>query len=485
MMYHGTLTIISLLSFVASPGRAAIDERRFKPSNIITRDVAIIGGGASGTFSAVRLREDLNTSIVVIEPQNRLGGHVETYTIPGTNTTIEYGVQSYMRYGPALGFYQRFGVATVPFAGRRLTTVNVDIETGKALTGYTPPSNNATTEAFQRWLQFVAKYEALVEPGYWNFPTPDKIPAEFLIPFGEFAKQINVEAAVPRIAAISDVGAGGLKDILTLYVVQAFGAPIARGVLEGSLFVPVGSNSLLYQRAYERLKNDVYLESTIQDVERKNSGVRIVIRSKKEGEVLIKAKRVLWTPYPSHEKNLRNFDEDKKEREVFESWAPSWSFVGVLHIPCIPENYSIAYIAPNAVPTDYLSIRDYNYTLRFDSTGPAGSGLFRALFSTNYSITVEGAKNVIAQNVQKVLKAGTLNYTGDCPVEFKAFADHTGVIWPPEKEELLKGFVQKLYALQGYRSTWWTGRSWTGYYSSNVWTYTDTVLERMLKGLRH
>lgn len=38
----------------------------------ITRDVAIIGGGASGAYSAVRLREDFGVSILLIEKDDRL-----------------------------------------------------------------------------------------------------------------------------------------------------------------------------------------------------------------------------------------------------------------------------------------------------------------------------------------------------------------------------------------------------------------------------
>lgn len=64
----------SLVVFAAalSGARALIDESAFAPEDIITKDVAIIGGGASGTYAAVRLREDYNTSIVVIERENRL-----------------------------------------------------------------------------------------------------------------------------------------------------------------------------------------------------------------------------------------------------------------------------------------------------------------------------------------------------------------------------------------------------------------------------
>lgn len=53
-------------------GSSTIDESSFLPEDIITKDVAIIGGGASGTYAAVRLREDLNTSITVIEEQDHL-----------------------------------------------------------------------------------------------------------------------------------------------------------------------------------------------------------------------------------------------------------------------------------------------------------------------------------------------------------------------------------------------------------------------------
>lgn len=50
----------------------AIDESSFAPADIIERDVAIIGGGASGTYAAVRLREDHNVSIVVVEKEDHL-----------------------------------------------------------------------------------------------------------------------------------------------------------------------------------------------------------------------------------------------------------------------------------------------------------------------------------------------------------------------------------------------------------------------------
>ena len=43
-----------------------------KSTAVISKDVAIIGGGASGSHAAVRLREDFGKSVVVIEKQGHL-----------------------------------------------------------------------------------------------------------------------------------------------------------------------------------------------------------------------------------------------------------------------------------------------------------------------------------------------------------------------------------------------------------------------------
>jgi hypothetical protein len=488
-MILSTFSLLSLLWVGVT--FAEIDETTFPKDRIITKQVAIIGGGASGTYASVRLRSDYNASIILIEQRDHLGGHVDTYTIPGTNTTIEYGVQSYIRYGGAAEFFARLGVGITPNVQRRLTSVNVDIETGKVLAGYTAPSLNDTTEALQRWLVLLEKYEAILEPGYWNFPAPDAIPSDLLVPFGEFARTHRLEAAVPRIMAVSNVGVGGIEGTLTMYVMQAFGAPITRGMLAAApngLFIPVGSNSLLYQRAYELLKEDVLLSSFVKESERTEEEVRLVVQSQ-DGDYLIKAKRLLFTPPPSLAPSLPYFDVVDEEREVFSTWTPTWSFVGVIKIPCIPQNYSIAYISPEAVSSggvDQLAIRNFPYTLRIDSTGPTGvdNAYFRVLFATNYSITTDEAKQTISESVQKIVAAGAVNYTGDCNLDFLAFTNHNSILWRQTAEQLKSGFVQKLNKLQGQRSTWYTGSLWSADYSSNVWAFTDTVLTKLVKGLK-
>jgi ribulose 1,5-bisphosphate synthetase/thiazole synthase len=75
-----------LVSLLATPSFTVAEP------TVLNTDVAIIGGGAAGTYAAVRLREDFNTRIVLMEPRDYLGGSVSTHVVPETNTTFEYGV---------------------------------------------------------------------------------------------------------------------------------------------------------------------------------------------------------------------------------------------------------------------------------------------------------------------------------------------------------------------------------------------------------
>jgi hypothetical protein len=447
---------------------------------VIDADVAIVGGGAGGTYAAVRLREDLNTSIVLIEPKTHLGGHVSTYTVPETNTTFEYGVQSYIRNSAAIDFFTRFGVATQAFAARRLTAINVDVETGRQLKDYIPPAANATTEALKRWLAIVSKYESQLEPGYWNFPQPEDIPAEFFVPVEEFVKLHQLDAAIPRILAISGVGYGGIRNLLTFNLMQAFGPSLTRQVLENQLLGPIGSNSLVYQRALALLSSDVLLSSNVQEVQRTSTGVRLSVKQDNQ-EYQINAKRILFTA-PTSPSALAPYDLDDQEKAVFSTWATTSEIIGVAKIPCIPENNSVSYIPKAVVPANQVYLKDWPYTLRLDSTGPTGLNLFRVILGANYTLTPTEFTRLVTEGVQKLQDAGTV--TGNCSVEIKATSDHTRPVWKQTAEQMKEGFVQDLYSLQGHRGMWYTGSVWAAPYSSTVWAHTDIVLAKMLADIK-
>lgn len=90
------------------------DTSSYNPSDIITRDVAVIGGGSSGTFGAFKLK-DRGKSVVVIESQGQLGGHIEIYTDPATGATLDYGVHEFWNISLFTDFFARFNVPIEDF----------------------------------------------------------------------------------------------------------------------------------------------------------------------------------------------------------------------------------------------------------------------------------------------------------------------------------------------------------------------------------
>jgi ribulose 1,5-bisphosphate synthetase/thiazole synthase len=59
------------LLYLAATVTVAVAGDNQRP-NILVKDVVIIGGGASGAYAAVRLRDDYNRSIALVEKQDHL-----------------------------------------------------------------------------------------------------------------------------------------------------------------------------------------------------------------------------------------------------------------------------------------------------------------------------------------------------------------------------------------------------------------------------
>jgi phytoene dehydrogenase-like protein len=104
---------LMLSTFILMPSALEtchINGNSYSPVRTISRDFTIIGGGSSGTYSAIRL-EDLGHSTVVIETTNRLGGNTQTYIDPVTGATIDYGVQVFHKFDVVVNYFARLNVS--------------------------------------------------------------------------------------------------------------------------------------------------------------------------------------------------------------------------------------------------------------------------------------------------------------------------------------------------------------------------------------
>jgi hypothetical protein len=517
-----------LLTLTAIVARATANwyEVDVAPQDVIHKDVVIIGGGASGTYAAVRLREDFNKSIVVVERDDHLVTRsletlppllltattgrtcqsqtiqhnitetkltsikVNTYVDPISGASINYGVQAYLRYSNSLAFFQRLGVPVTPWVGHNdpLPSVYISTTDGSNLTAYEPPAITETMAAFERWLNVTSTYEDQFNPGFWDFFAPGTIPEELLTPFDEFAVERNLTAAIPLMQVISNIGVGGLSNYLTFQVLHAFGQAVTAETLNSSLFVPANhSNSYLYEQAYSLIKEDVLLLSEATAVHRTDTGVSLTVKRKNGTRKLIKAKQLLFTPPPSTE-NLALYGLDANETAALSTFTNTWSFAAVARIPAITPGTNYYWTSPDAVPDNQLGIRDNPWTLVVTTAPnvPADEHLFEILFASNDAYTHDEAKSKITTEIQQAIEAGSLsagNGSTDCTVDFVAFADHNSILWKQNATTLQEGIVQDVYKLQGRRSTWFTGGLWSEDYSGNVWAFTDTVVPRILERL--
>jgi len=74
----------------------SFDPTSYDPQDVITTDVAVVGGGSAGVYTAVRL-QDYNKSIVIIEKNSYLGGHTKIYVNPQSGIPINLGVIAFPR----------------------------------------------------------------------------------------------------------------------------------------------------------------------------------------------------------------------------------------------------------------------------------------------------------------------------------------------------------------------------------------------------
>lgn len=392
-------------------------------------------------------------------------------------------MQSYLEYGDALAFFERFNVTTgVPTRGA-LTSAYADFSTGSNVSTFINPANDERVAALNRFLEAAEPYEDMILPGYWNFPEPDAIPEDLLLPFGEFAKKYELDAAMPQMFQVPGPGVVDWTDAPTLHVMQVFGAPMARALVGAApTFGPLSRNNTeLYGKIGASLGDDVLYSSTVAKAERDDTGVKLVAKSKSGEEFLIIAKRLLIAFEPTIEA-MESFDLDKEELGVFEKFDYSTVYAGIVSHPSLQINVSLVNTVPEAAPDDYYHFPKAPILARFDYMG-AESDLFRVLIVGDKTLDEEGARQLVRDSLANLIEGGALPDGDVDDLEFVAFADHGAMHLRASLDDLKEGFIQEQYALQGHRSTWYTGAAWSVQFTTILWAFNDILLPKVVEEL--
>ena len=464
----GLKSTVKLLALTWVATAAALPAQSINPgdfikSNIIQRDVVVVGGGSSGTYAAVRLR-DSKQSVVIVEQKGRLGGHTETYQDPLTKKKDDIGVVVFHNLQIVKDYFARFNIPLVLGApGGGGVPEYVDFSTGKVVPNYTPPNFTAGLGVYGQQL---AKYPYLED----GFDLPDPVPTDLLLPFGDFVTKYSLQSAVTFISGFAQ-GVGDLLSKPTIYIFKNFGLGILQDIQTGFLTTARQDNSELYEQATTFFGQDVLFNSTVIAADRGGKHSVKLIVSTPKGPKLILAKKLVIAFEPVLA-SLAPFDLSTTERNLFNQFSSAGYTTSAMRNIGIPDNTSITNIGANTL----YNIPKLPAVYAITATGIPN--LHNVYYGSAAPLSSAQVQSNILADLNRLVSAGTANSTAK--PEFTVFSNHAPFELTVPAQAIAGGFYKQLYALQGQRNTYYTGAAWHTQDSSLLWQFTEKLIPRIV-----
>ena len=445
--------------------------------DVITRDVAIIGGGSAGTYAAISLRR-LNHSVVVVEKKGRLGGHTETYHDPVTQTPIDIGVVLFDDIDVVKDYFAYFNVPlTKTIVGSDPANEYVDLQTGKLLAGYQPPSAAAVGAALQAYGAELAKYPYLAS----SLNLPDPVPPDLYNSFGDFVHKYKLENVTQTLAGLAQ-GYGDVLSIPALYLLKVDGPGVVQGLQNGFLTTVRQDNSEIYEKATAALGSDALLNSTVvwTNRDKDSTGYITLVVQTPDGKKKIRAKQLV-VAIPPLLRSLSPLDLADRESSLFRQFTHSNYYTGILRNSGLPPNISVSNIGAN---TPYnLPVLPGSYA--FYPTGVPDLTNVKYGSPDGIALSDEEVQANILKELTRLRETGAVNFTTPAGTQptFAVYSNHSPFALKVNKEAIKAGFYRSLYGLQGFKNTWWTGAAWNVHDSGLTWQFTQGVVAELVKQL--
>jgi hypothetical protein len=437
---------------------------------VIKRDVCILGGGSSGAFTAVRLR-DAGKSVVVLERKERLGGHCETYRDPATGQSIDYGVVVFHDLPVVRDYFARFDVPLAPLALGGGTTEYFDYRTGLRVPGFAPPSQAEVGPALFFYFSYLQQLKATYYDLDSGFDLPTPIPPDLLLPFGDFVQKYSLQALVNTVFNFGQ-GLGTVLSLPTVYVLKNFSAAVVSAIFAGSFLACPNGNSEIYQKVTQFLGDDVVFGARVERVERHRNGVTILAMTP-EGPRLVQCQKLVVTCPPTLD-NLAAFDLDPVERSTFGRFRSSFYWTSLVTLSGFPAGLTVANIGAD---TQYnLPPLPGLYAVR-PTLVP---GIWDIKYGSPTFLDDAEVRRRIVADVHRLSDAQSFP-TRPRVTGFVTFSAHNPFELRVTPQQLAAGFYTTLGSLQGRNNTFYNGAAFHTHDSSLLWTFTnDHVLPKIL-----
>ncbi|KAI2615228.1 FAD/NAD(P)-binding domain-containing protein [Hypoxylon sp. NC1633] len=432
-------------------------------AEVITRDIAIIGGGATGTYAAINLK-DQGKSVVVVEKKGQLGGHTATYHDPATGTPINYGLQVYYDDPLARAFFARLNITVGPgvFPGSK-TPLYIDFRDGTPINNYTIPALN------NDYIQELHKYPYLEN----GLELPNPVPEDLLLTWADYMVKFNITDDAFSTYSRPAV-AGDLTKTLALFVFNNLNTVMLDEEINGKTIVNAnGDFAEPYRNALAELGSNVFLNSTVisgQRGSKPSDGVKLCV-STPSGTKHIVAKQLIFAAPPVLD-NLEPFGLDKRESSIVSKFAGGDYYTGVVTNLGLPTTHSYVNRGQNTAS----NVAALPGNVMFNPTPVEGTYYYWYTSLTPMTqAQVESATRATLKRLQRSVAGSDIA----AEPQFVAYNSHAPLHPTADADAIRRGVYRDMYNLQGYRNTWYTGSLMvTG--SPQLWNITSQLLPKII-----
>jgi hypothetical protein len=270
----------------------------------------------------------------------------------------------------------------------------------------------------------------------------------------------------------------------TVEMIRTFGLDLVTQLSTGDFLTPTSQNSSeLYGKAQAELlqTSSLLLSATVKRSTRTQTGVELIV-STKDGEKLIRAKRLLITSPPRSDLFQPMLNLSQQESQIFSKFVDTGYYTSLIKNTGMLDNQTIwNYVqdTPYNLPT--LPAIYSIFTTPIPGVKVVYYGTQRANLST--PMTDDQVKSDILTAIKKLQTTNPKTFKKTDP-KFVAFSSHSPYYLQARPEDTKAGFYDKLYALQGVNSTFWSGASFRAQDSSSIWRFNEeVVLPMLLEGL--
>ena len=456
------LSAMSLLSVVVPEAR-----KYLSLSPIRSRSVHESNRKSRLRYASVRLTQ-LGKSVALIEKQDRLGGNVATYVDPATNQTFDYGVQLYTNISVARNYLASLDIETATYEGYYpgAKTVYLDETTGQVLPAAAPGNE---TEASQIYYEQMKSYGDLFSaPGFF---LPDPVPADLLLPWGEWLQKYNATAFAYQVFYVQ---AGNALQQLTLYIMKYYNLS---GFTTNAITTAKTGNQIIYNTAYTKLggATNVFLNSTIKNITRSDDVVVAIVETSC-GIQTIKSKKLVIAIRPKYIDLEPFLDLREDETNLTKQFTNINTWTAVLRDTGLPLDVGVELVDPAAEG----GVPELPETLGISAAGLPNVDARAFWWSTSTPITKETAESDMLRTADFVQDSLNCTSPNGTRPSLHGLEYHSPYFVSVGAEAIAGGFYNQFNGLQGRYNTFWTGAAWESENSASIWSFTEEV---MLPGL--